>query len=939
MQLTNPTWIHHSGGAIYSIDIHPNGSKVATSGQGSDARSGQVVIWNVKPVINEKKAQDASCSRLLSRMLHENCVNCVRWSPDGALLACAGDECALSVWEYGGRINSAGVIGSQDGANVEKYRQKFRLYGHTLDVLHTEWSKDGRYLASCGMDNSIIIWDAHNFPGKVAVLNSTRSGHTGIVKGVSWDPIGKFLASQSADRTVKIWAIDGWDCVKTIVEPFAESTPTTMFCRMDWSPDGTYLVLPCATNNDGPTAQLVRRKDWDTTLDLVGHRKAVTVVRACPRLLEYTTHKGSRLQVTCFAVGSRDKALSVWLIPNTDRPVVVLHRLFKHSILDFSWNDLHLTICSMDGSVKSIVFTSGEVGRLLSNVEMGEICEKLYSRRLPQYSTQPTMNGELTVGKMMKGAVALGSEFDIVKAKTEEAKKRAEDEAKRKESLMRNRLTIDSNAPSSEMIAKTGPALLPTQTQSEPSEKKEEEVNGKEASVKQGSAVKEQLEPPTRNDPEMHANEQKEIRMKSGKRRIQPIFVASLTAPEEDSPTAEANCSPREEEVMVPVPEEKPYSSGDIRLPLSSQQDGNDMDIDEKEPEPTTSKVDSLRIEAPVSLRPIPENEKVHVVVNSGRSILMSIPRRTRQLFVTVSRSIVCPVDRIEVLNEFQISRGMGVTKVVALDGGKTCWCTLLEPVVCAIAANCTLTVLGCFDRSVYVYSTPCGRLRILLTVDSTPSSMCVLQSFFSVCSAHGYVYVWDAEKNRSILSRCSLGDICEKDSEVAIHRITEDGMPLITFSTNKTFVFSAELHCWQPVNEPSGVVPRISGPLSSLMKTSDSDTTLNALARPSKSNPISTDIALRRYASMVLLEKSICSARALHSRDEYRYYMLTYVRNLVQDGCLSKLREVMCSLCNEDEYVCGIKRNVLMRELVDELKSRKECEEILSEVSSRLGI
>lgn len=60
------------------------------------------------------------------------------------------------------------------------------------------------------------------FKGKVAVLNSTRSGHTGIVKGVSWDPIGKFLASQSADRTVKIWAIDGWDCVKTIVEPFAE---------------------------------------------------------------------------------------------------------------------------------------------------------------------------------------------------------------------------------------------------------------------------------------------------------------------------------------------------------------------------------------------------------------------------------------------------------------------------------------------------------------------------------------------------------------------------------------------------------------------------------------------------------------------------------------------------------------------------------------------
>lgn len=43
---------------------------------------------------------------------------------------------------------------------------------------------------------------------------------------------------------------------------------------------------------------------------------------------------------------------------------------------------------------------------------------------------------------------------------------------------------------------------------------------------------------------------------------------------------------------MVSVPEERPYGSGDIRLPSSSQQEGSDaMDIDEKEPEPTTSKV------------------------------------------------------------------------------------------------------------------------------------------------------------------------------------------------------------------------------------------------------------------------------------------------------------------------------------------------------------
>lgn len=64
--------ISNSGGAIYSVDIHPNGTKMATCGQGGEGGSGLVIVWNVKPVINEKASQDASCSRLLSRILHQS---------------------------------------------------------------------------------------------------------------------------------------------------------------------------------------------------------------------------------------------------------------------------------------------------------------------------------------------------------------------------------------------------------------------------------------------------------------------------------------------------------------------------------------------------------------------------------------------------------------------------------------------------------------------------------------------------------------------------------------------------------------------------------------------------------------------------------------------------------------------------------------------------
>lgn len=39
-------------------------------------------------------------------------------------------------------------------------------------------------------------------------------------------------------------------------------------------------------------------------------------------------------------------------------------------ILNYYRNDYHLTICSMDGTVKSIVFDAKELGRLLTFSEM-----------------------------------------------------------------------------------------------------------------------------------------------------------------------------------------------------------------------------------------------------------------------------------------------------------------------------------------------------------------------------------------------------------------------------------------------------------------------------------------------------------------------------------------------------------------------------------------
>lgn len=59
---------------------------------------------------------------------------------------------------------------------------KFIILG---DVLDLAWSPQDRWLASCSVDNTIIIWDVHALPAIISVLK----GHTGLVKGVAWDPV------------------------------------------------------------------------------------------------------------------------------------------------------------------------------------------------------------------------------------------------------------------------------------------------------------------------------------------------------------------------------------------------------------------------------------------------------------------------------------------------------------------------------------------------------------------------------------------------------------------------------------------------------------------------------------------------------------------------------------------------------------------------------
>ena len=169
------------GKPIFSVHIHPNGKRFATGGQGKD--SGRIVVWSMLPIQNEKSEIDKNVPKLLCQMdNHVGCVNIVRWSNHGNWLASGGDDKIVMIWKLTGEGPST-VFGSGSGSsatvNHESWRCFVTLTAHSGDVLDLAWSPSDRYLATCSVDNSIIVWGTSNkFSERVAVINE----HTGLVK-------------------------------------------------------------------------------------------------------------------------------------------------------------------------------------------------------------------------------------------------------------------------------------------------------------------------------------------------------------------------------------------------------------------------------------------------------------------------------------------------------------------------------------------------------------------------------------------------------------------------------------------------------------------------------------------------------------------------------------------------------------------------------------
>ena len=360
VHIYKPEFVKHDGGSpIFSVDCHPDGTRMATAGGDQ-----KVKLWNLKALKNREVEADPNVPRVLATLSdHFNTVNCVRFSKNGRFLASGSTDSNVFLYEKRPGPGRA-QFGSTDEPNVENWVNCQALRGHVSDVIDIAWAPDDSMLASCSLDNLIIVWDP-----ATGQRVTTLKGHTSFVKGVAWDPIGKFLATQADDKSCIVWRVDDWSVVSKITEPYQSSMGATFSLRLCWSPDGKAVTTCNSYKKPSHTASVLERGDWGSKFDFVGHKGPVVTVRFSPALFKSEEkEKQDAPPHTVIACGSQDCKMTVWAT-NRPKPVCIVKTCFTQSVVDLCWSPdgYSLIACSTDGTVAIFTFDQKELGIAMSD--------------------------------------------------------------------------------------------------------------------------------------------------------------------------------------------------------------------------------------------------------------------------------------------------------------------------------------------------------------------------------------------------------------------------------------------------------------------------------------------------------------------------------------------------------------------------------------------
>lgn len=284
---------------------------------------------------------------LRSVRAHTDWVQAVALTADGRMMASAGNDKSIRIWDTGSGAPVRVVQGYAANALAYSLDGRWlaaagadgavRLWDAKTGAAHSEWRGDGqalfclafspdsKKLAAAGKDRTVFVWDMTQGGRK------GFDGHQADVYALAFAPDGKTLASGGADRTLRLWDLvrneelasltghkdkilsltfaangtrlasgDGghmvriWD-TKNYSQLHAVSDLPAPVLALAFSPDGSWLVAGTADK----TIQIIDADLGRSTATLTGHTDYVQALAL--------SADGAML-----ASGSRDYSVKLW---------------------------------------------------------------------------------------------------------------------------------------------------------------------------------------------------------------------------------------------------------------------------------------------------------------------------------------------------------------------------------------------------------------------------------------------------------------------------------------------------------------------------------------------------------------------------------------------------------------------------------------------------
>ena len=144
---------------------------------------------------------------------HTEAVLALDFSADGRFLASGGVDDQAIIWDVGAKS------------------AKLRLTGHQGDVNAVRFSRDGKRLVTGSDDATLVMWRTQD-----GTSLAHMKQHRGIVYDAVFSPDGMLLASASGDRTVQMWDAE------TGQHRLALPAAAAPVMSLSFSPDGKTLI-------------------------------------------------------------------------------------------------------------------------------------------------------------------------------------------------------------------------------------------------------------------------------------------------------------------------------------------------------------------------------------------------------------------------------------------------------------------------------------------------------------------------------------------------------------------------------------------------------------------------------------------------------------------------------------------------------------------------